>query len=100
MRAKGGYTYIVSNKHRTVLYIGVTNNLYSRVYEHKSGDGSGFTKKYKCTDLVYYEYHADIESAIHREKRLKKWNRSWKNDLITEFNPNWKDLFNDLEDMQ
>ena len=72
MNPKGGYVYLVSNKKRTVLYIGVTSNLYSRVYEHKNGNGSSFTKKYKCTDLLYYHFYPTIVEAIEQEKQLKK----------------------------
>jgi putative endonuclease len=98
MRGKGGYVYIVSNKHRTVLYIGVTSNLYQRIYQHKFEYGSVFTKRYNCTDLVYYELFSDIVSAIAREKQLKKWKRSYKDELIKQFNPSLKDLFEDIED--
>ena len=76
--AKGGYTYIMSNITRSVLYIGVTANLADRSYQHKYEEGSNFTKKYNCTDLIYYEFFDNIEDAIAREKLLKKWNRAWK----------------------
>ena len=99
MQAKGGDVYIISNKTRSVLYIGVTSDLYSRVYQHKNGYGSVFTEKYKCTDLVYYQFYESIESAIDREKKMKKWNRAWKNKMISDFNPEWLDLFNDVEEM-
>jgi putative endonuclease len=98
--AKGAYVYFISNKTRTVLYIGVTSNLYARIYEHKAGHGSVFTKKYHCTDLLYYEFHSSIEGAIQREKQLKKWKRSWKEDLIKANNPKLKDLYNTIEEMQ
>lgn len=98
--AKGGYVYIVSNKNRTVLYIGVTTNLYSRAYEHKNGQGSSFTKRYCCTDLIYYEFYLSIDEAIEREKELKKWKRAWKEKLIKSFNPSSKDLFDSVEDRQ
>ena len=98
--SKGGYVYIVSNKSRSVLYIGVTSNLYARVYEHKSGEGSQFTRKYRCTDLIYFEFHESIESAIDREKQMKKWKREWKENLINEFNPLKRDLFNEVEEYQ
>jgi putative endonuclease len=78
------------------LYIGVTNNLRRRVYEHKNGLIEGFTKKYNVNRLVYYEQTENIEGAIQREKRLKKWNRQWKIELIEQINPDWKDLFYDL----
>ena len=73
MSAKGGYIYIVSNQKRTVLYIGVTSNLYARIYDHKNRFGSLFTKKYRCIDLLYYEFYPTIEEDIKREKQLKKW---------------------------
>ena len=82
MNAKGGYVYIVSNKYRTVFYIGVTSDLFNRAYEHKNAIGSSFTTKYKCTDLLYFEFFETIEEAIAREKLLKKWKRQWKIDLI------------------
>lgn len=100
MRPKGGYVYIVSNKKRTVLYIGVTSNLYSRIFEHKNGHGSIFTKKYKCTDLLYYQFYSRIEEAIEKEKQLKKWKREWKDELIKSFNPKLQDLFNTITEMR
>jgi len=90
--AKGGSTYIMTNKNRTVLYIGVTSDLISRVLEHKSGSGSKFTKKYNCIDLVYYESFTFIEEAISKEKQLKNWHKDWKWNLIKEFNPALDDL--------
>ncbi len=99
MRGKGGYTYIMSNLNRTVLYTGVTSNLCSRVYDHKNLEGSNFTKKYKCTELVYYEFHERIESAIEREKQIKKWNRLWKDRMIKRFNPDLRDLSDEIDDM-
>ena len=73
--------------------MGVTNDLVRRVYEHKQGLTGGFTKKHEIHRLVYFEQHDEIEAAIQREKRLKKWNRSWKIQLIEESNPNWVDLY-------
>ena len=99
MIAKSGYTYIVINKYRTTLYIGVTSSLYSRITEHKSGHGSKFTSKYQCSDLVYWEFHERIESAIEREKNMKKWKRAWKDKLITSINPTRKYLYNDISEM-
>lgn len=99
MIAKGGYTYIVTNKYRTTLYVGVTSNLYSRITEHKSGKGSVFTSKYQCADLVYWEFHERIETAIEREKNIKKWKRDWKDKLVTSFNPTWRDLYSDVSEM-
>jgi len=82
------------------LYIGVTANLYSRVFEHKQGLGSRFTSRYKCKDLLYYEFFPFIEEAILREKQMKKWKRAWKDELIRSFNPRLKDLFAEVQDMQ
>ncbi|HBO08016.1 MULTISPECIES: GIY-YIG nuclease family protein [Bacteroides] len=84
--------YIMSNSNRTVLYIGVTNNLYRRYNEHKSGKIEGFTKKYSCHILLYYEEFQNIEYAIAREKSLKGWSRSKKDNLIREKNPRLEDL--------
>jgi len=100
MSAKGGYVYIVSNVKRNVLYIGVTSNLYARIFEHKNGLGSTFTIKYNCTDLLYYKFYKTIQEAINREKQLKKWKRAWKDDLIKSFNPGLIDLFNDVKELQ
>jgi len=74
------------------LYIGVTNNLIKRVWDHKINKVDGFTKKYSCHKLVYYECYQLIEAAITREKQLKKWSRKKKEILITRYNPHWKDL--------
>jgi putative endonuclease len=89
---KFGYVYIMSNYSRTVLYIGVTNNLEKRVYEHKSGIGSEFTSRYKCHYLLWFERMQGIEQAIKREKQLKNWRREWKFNLIKETNPELLDL--------
>lgn len=85
--------YIMMNRKRTTLYIGVTSNLLSRVEEHKQGLGSGFTKKYRLYDLVYYESFFSIEEAIKREKQLKNWKREWKLELIKKMNPEFIDLY-------
>ena len=90
------YVYILANSKNGTLYIGVTANLVKRVYEHKQGFISSFTKKYKVHKLVYFETTPDIKEAIQREKQLKKWQRQWKIDLIEKHNPNWKDLYPDL----
>ena len=87
------YIYILANKRNGTLYIGVTSNLVKRVYEHKNNIIDGFTKKYSIHKLVYYEITDDIESAIRREKQLKKWNRKWKMNLIENSNPKWIDLY-------
>jgi putative endonuclease len=87
------WVYILASKLGGTLYIGVTSNLVKRVYEHRTEVVAGFTKEYGVHRLVYFEQHADIEAAIRREKRLKKWNRVWKIRLIEEANPNWDDLY-------
>ena len=89
-----GYVYIMTNHWNTVLYIGVTNSLKRRVSEHAEEGGSFFTSKYQCRKLVYYEVFPDIEQAIAREKLLKRYKRTWKNYLIQQKNPGWKDLGN------
>lgn len=90
------YVYLLTNKKNGTLYIGVTNNLIRRIHEHKNGLVPGFSKKYALDKLVYYEKTSDIMSAIIREKRLKKWNRNWKIELIEKNNPEWMDLYNSL----
>jgi putative endonuclease len=94
---KTGYIYILSNKHRTVFYTGVTSNLRSRIYQHKFENGSNFTKKYKVHELMYFEEFPTITEAISAEKKLKKWKRDWKLDLIKTLNPNMIDLWDYLE---
>jgi putative endonuclease len=84
--------YIITNPRHTVLYIGVTGNLSRRIYEHKNKLVEGFTSKYNCTKLVYYEQTSDVRSAIEREKELKGWLRKKKEALIATINPEWKDL--------
>ena len=86
----------MSNSQNGTLYIGVTNNLVRRVYEHKNKTFSGFTAKYDVNKLVYYEIYEDELTAINREKRLKKYNRNWKKDLIETVNPQWKDLYPEI----
>jgi putative endonuclease len=87
------WVYILASGLGGTLYIGVTNDLVRRVYEHRSNAVPGFTKKYGVHRLVYYEQFFDIENAIRREKRLKKWSRAWKIALIEKTNPNWDDLY-------
>ncbi len=89
------YVYVLASKRNGTLYIGVTNDLIRRVYEHKHNLIAGFTSKNNVHRLVYYEQFDNIEYAIHREKRLKKWNRKWKLALIEKENPNWNDLYKD-----
>jgi len=90
------FVYIISNKLHTVLYIGVTSNLPKRVWEHKKKLVEGFTSKYNVSKLVYYEMFQEVEKAIEREKRLKTWKREWKERIINEMNPDWKDLYQSL----
>jgi len=86
------FVYILTNKSNRVLYIGVTNDLERRMYEHRNKMVDGFTKRYNLTKLVYFEETSDVRSAIEREKQLKNWHRDWKINLINQFNPNWNDL--------
>jgi len=90
------YVYILASQRNGTLYIGITSNLIKRVWEHKNKFVDGFTKKYNINKLVYYEQYSDPENAIKREKRLKKYNRKWKLNLIEEVNPNWKDLYEEI----
>jgi putative endonuclease len=87
------WVYILASRIGGTLYIGVTNNLVRRVYEHRMGLVEGFTKQYGIHRQVYFEQYDSIEQAVLREKRLKKWNRAWKIQLIEENNPNWDDLY-------
>ena len=84
--------YILTNYNETTFYIGVTGNLQKRIWEHKNKVVEGFTKKYNIDRLVYYELTENIESALNREKQLKRWHRQWKINLIKEMNPEFKDL--------
>ncbi|WP_299229925.1 GIY-YIG nuclease family protein [Sulfurihydrogenibium sp.] len=88
--------YILTNKYNKVLYVGVTNNLVRRVYEHKNKLISGFTSKYNVNKLVYYENFQSVFDAIKREKEIKGWKREKKVALINSFNPEWKDLYEEL----
>ncbi|MCK5906841.1 MAG: GIY-YIG nuclease family protein [Flavobacteriales bacterium] len=87
---KESFIYILTNDNKTTLYIGVTSNLRKRLFEHKNGIGSKFTKEYNITNLIYFETFNNITLAIEREKQLKNWNRTKKNKLIEKFNPNWE----------
>ncbi|MEC3912054.1 GIY-YIG nuclease family protein [Sphingobium sp. CR2-8] len=89
---RGGYTYIMTNKPRGVLYIGVTADIAARAEHHRNGADSAFCKKYGLTRLVLVELHDDIRLAIDREKALKAWKREWKSRLVEEGNPNWRDM--------
>jgi putative endonuclease len=87
------YVYILCSKRNGTLYTGVTSDLVKRVYEHKNNLVDGFTKKYNVHNLVWYEIHESAESAMTREKQIKKWKRKWKLKLIEQKNPEWIDLY-------
>lgn len=90
------WVYILASERNGTLYVGVTNDLRRRVWEHKEGVGAAYTRKYNVTRLVFFEEHSDIDRAIEQEKRIKRWRRKWKLDLIERGNPDWRDLFEDL----
>jgi putative endonuclease len=90
------FVYILANRPRGVLYVGVTNNLPRRIWEHKTKIVSGFTRTYGVINLVYYEGHASILEARERERAVKRWRRAWKFQLIEELNPDWRDLADEL----
>jgi len=92
MEERQFFVYIITNKHHTVLYTGVTNNLQRRLYEHQNGLTPGFASKYRCNKLVYWEVGGSAESAIAREKQIKAGSRKKKLDLIDGKNPHWLDL--------
>ena len=92
MKQHNYYIYILSNWNNKVLYVGITNNLERRLYEHKNKLIEGFTKKYNLDKLVYFEHTTDVNSAIRREKEIKKWRREKKNNLIESLNPGWAEL--------
>jgi len=92
----GGWVYIMSNRPNGTLYIGVTNELVRRVWEHREGLGSHFVRRYGLTRLVYFEHHEDIRTAIQRETSLKRWPRAWKIRLFAGQNPAWQDLYPSL----
>lgn len=95
-REFGPAVYILASKRNGTLYTGVTSDLLGRVHRHRSGQLSGFTRKYAVKMLVWFEQHATMEQAILREKRIKKWNRRWKLELIEASNPDWRDLAEDF----
>ena len=97
--SKGGFTYIMTNKNNTTLYVGVTSDIQSRVKEHKEKMYSkSFTARYNLDQLVYFEFHELIETAIEREKQLKAGSRKKKIDLIKLMNPKWQDLWDNIKD--
>ena len=88
--------YILASARNGTLYIGVTSDLLKRVWEHKNNLVEGFTKRYNVHNLVWYELHENMNSAIEKEKRLKEWKRAWKLNLIEKNNPNWNDLYDNI----
>jgi putative endonuclease len=88
--------YIMASRRNGTLYVGVTNQLAARAFQHRNGIGSKFTSKYGVRMLVWYEHYGDINEAIAREKQLKKWERRWKLELVEGFNPDWRDLYETL----
>ncbi|WP_353204414.1 GIY-YIG nuclease family protein [Sphingomonas sp.] len=91
---QGGWVYIMADRYRGTMYVGVTTHLAARVHQHRSGDGSDFCARYGLVRLVWAERGEDIVSCIEQEKRLKRWRRQWKFELIERGNPDWRDLFN------
>ena len=96
---KNYYVYLLTNWNNKVIYVGVTNDLNRRIYEHKNKLISGFTKKYNLNKLVYFEETCDINAAINREKEIKKWLREKKDILVNQINPNWQDLSDRFKDL-
>ena len=96
---KNYYVYLLINWNNKVIYVGVTNDLNRRIYEHKNKLISGFTKKYNLNKLVYFEETCDINAAINREKEIKKWRREKKDILVNQINPNWQDLSDGFKDL-
>ncbi len=96
MNEKTFYVYILAKGRNSTFYVGVTSDLIKRMWEHKNNINCNFTTQYGVNALVYYEIYHDAESAITREKRLKRYNRPWKMRLIEEINPQWKDLYDDF----
>ena len=91
-----GHVYILASQMHGTLYTGVTSDLYRRVLEHRQGDIRGFTARYEVKRLVWHQFYHDIEDAIADEKRIKRWHRKWKLELIEAMNPDWIDLFDDV----
>ena len=92
--------YILASKPNGTLYIGVTSNLVQRIWQHKNVFVEGFTKRYRVHRLTWYEVHESMESAILREKAIKKWNRAWKVELIEKNNPTWRDLYDAIDPIE
>ena len=97
-RERNPTVYIMANRMRGTLYVGVTTNLPKRVWEHRNSILEGFTSRYRVHRLVWFEQHTEMEPAIQREKQLKRWRRTWKIELIERMNPTWRDLYEDIVD--
>jgi putative endonuclease len=95
-RMQGFWVYILASRPRGTLYIGMTNDLVRRVFEHREGVVAGFTRRHNVKMLVYFEQHDTALAAIQREKNIKHWPRAWKIDLICSLNPDWRDLYDDI----
>jgi len=93
---KFSWVYILASKRNGTLYTGVTSDLVARIWQHKEDVFPGFSRKYGCKTLVWFETHDDVEAAIRKEKQLKRWHRAWKLRLIEDGNPDWRDLWDDL----
>jgi len=93
---KPGYVYIMASRRNGTLYIGVTSDLVARVFGHREGVVGGFTKRYGCRRLVWFEAHDDLQDARYRELQMKEWRRAWKIELIVKMNPGWDDLYPEL----
>ena len=89
--------YILANRYRSTMYVGVTSALYNRVADHKNKRFDGYTARYGISMLVWYEHHQSMDAAIRREKQIKKWNRPWKFRIIEEMNPQWRDLHDEID---
>ena len=93
---KAGYIYIMASRRNGTLYLGVTSDLPKRTYEHRTGLIPGFTRRYGCKLLVWYQTFDDLDAARHRELQMKEWKRAWKLRVIEEMNPDWNDLYDSL----
>jgi len=96
LRMRQYYVYILASRPGGTLYVGVTNDLVRRIYEHKNGFVEGFTKRYNIHRLVYFEVYSSIHDALQREKNIKHWPRAWKTRLILQSNPTWRDLYEEI----
>ena len=93
---KDGWLYIVASKRNGTLYLGVTSDLPARIWQHRTGAVEGFAKKYKCNRLVWREHFENLHDAREREWQMKKWKRAWKTELIEKENPEWRDLWHEI----